>query len=321
MEDLPVNDHNWNKKLIRIFWWIFFIYEVAAAFGFIVIAYQTPDQWLHGLLRFQVLPSCLQLLLMAAGYISLHTLKRYSDFIMILWATTMVTIYILCIPELTNKYELMCIPIVLSSIYFQKKHIIFAYSSSIIYMTAMIAWNMTQDIYLTMFEAIIYAAIVTATAFVCFAIMDKGHYIINQLKDSIVREQELLVRSVMVDRMSKIDALTDLFNHRSFQEHTDHLISHLSSDTSLELALMDIDNFKKINDTYGHWIGDEVLKTIGSIVKETLSADDMAFRYGGEELAPYNRSMLKKAWFQHVDECLYSAKRCGKNRIHSRVFD
>ncbi|MNR04377.1 Diguanylate cyclase DosC [compost metagenome] len=134
-------------------------------------------------------------------------------------------------------------------------------------------------------------------------------------------------------------------------------------ETPLELALMDIDNFKFINDNYGHWVGDVVLKTIGTLLKDVLGPDDMSFRYGGEEfavlfvgksqqeviaicdtimetvrdivipempdqkltmsigLATYNRNTMKKAWFQQVDECLYIAKRNGKNRMHVHAAD
>ena len=101
---------------------------------------------------------------------------------------------------------------------------------------------------------IVSLTFITLTALVCFVIMNKGLVLITELKDSVVREQDLLIRNVMIDRLSKVDALTELFNHRSFQEHTDHLISHMPHDTPLELALIDIDNFKRINDTYGHWV-------------------------------------------------------------------
>lgn len=363
MEQPPVNDSNWNRKLIRIFWWILLIYEAAATIGLFVDISRTPDQWGHSFVRFQVIPTCLQLVLMAIGHAAVYLFKRYSDFIMIVWTMTMVGLFIICIPELNDKYELMCVPVLLSSSYFQRKLIVFAYVSSLVCIGILVAANFYRGLMPSAYEMIVSAAVVTATAVVCFAIMNKGLDLITQLKDSVVREQELLIRNVMIDRLSKVDALTDLFNHRSFQEHTDHLISHIPHDTPLELALMDIDNFKRINDTYGHWVGDEVLKTIGSILKQTLSSDDMAFRYGGEEfavlfvgkrhdevmalcetllhkvrgtlipeipdqritmsigVAPYDRNTLKKAWFQRVDECLYTAKRYGKNRIYAQAAD
>ncbi|MDR6881099.1 GGDEF domain-containing protein [Bacillus sp. 3255] len=363
MEQLPANDHGWNRKLIHLLWWILLVYEIAAMIGFLFDIYHKPAQWFDGFLQFQVIPTCLQLALMGAGYAALYLLPRYSDFIMILWTMTMVCIYIMCIPELASSFELLSIPIILSSAYFQRKYIIFAYSLGLVSLTSLLLSQLFKGYLITSSEVIVSVTVLTATSLVCFGIMRKGLSLVSQLSDSVRREQDLLIRNVMIDRLSKVDALTDLFNHRSFQEHTDHLISHMPYDTPLELALMDIDNFKKINDTYGHWVGDVVLKTIGSLLKEMLGPDDMSFRYGGEEfavlfvgkpheevlaicekfmqvvrdtqipempeqpltmsigLAPYNRNTMKKAWFQQVDECLYIAKRNGKNCIHSYLSE
>ena len=54
---------------------------------------------------------------------------------------------------------------------------------------------------------------------------------------------------------------------------------------ALTLAIMDIDNFKKVNDNYGHSFGDEVIKVFADIIKENTGTDDYAARYGGEEFA------------------------------------
>ncbi|WNR44096.1 GGDEF domain-containing protein [Paenibacillus roseipurpureus] len=359
MEQFPAHDPTWNRKLILMLWWILIIYEVAALFALFFEMHEQPSNWLDEFVTFQLFPTILQLLLMGLGYLSLHFLKAYSDFIMILWTMTMVSIFILAIPEMARSYELISISILLASIYFQKKYVIFAYSSGVIFLIGLIVIQIfVSGQSITPYEIIVSLTILTATALLCFTIMGRGLALLAQLKDSIVREQDLLIRNVMIDRLSKVDALTELFNHRSFQEHTDHLISHMPHDTPIELALMDIDNFKQINDNYGHWVGDVVLKTIGNILKEGLGPDDMSFRYGGEEfavlfvgkssaevvaiceklmqtiretiipempdqkltmsigLASYNRNTMKKAWFQLVDECLYKAKRNGKDCIH-----
>ncbi|MEC7181862.1 MAG: GGDEF domain-containing protein, partial [Bdellovibrionota bacterium] len=55
--------------------------------------------------------------------------------------------------------------------------------------------------------------------------------------------------------------------------------------SEVSLILIDIDNFKKINDTYGHQIGDEVLKILGKILKDDTRKGDEPARYGGEEFA------------------------------------
>ncbi|KPK71770.1 hypothetical protein AMJ87_06675 [candidate division WOR_3 bacterium SM23_60] len=74
------------------------------------------------------------------------------------------------------------------------------------------------------------------------------------------------------------DGLTELYNHRRFQEI---LAEELEKKRELVLLFFDIDHFKKINDTYGHQAGDEVLKFIGKLIRKT----GIAARYGGEEFA------------------------------------
>lgn len=74
------------------------------------------------------------------------------------------------------------------------------------------------------------------------------------------------------------DGLTELYNHRRFQEI---LAEELEKKRELVLLFFDIDHFKKINDTYGHQAGDEVLKFIGKLIHKT----GIAARYGGEEFA------------------------------------
>jgi len=78
------------------------------------------------------------------------------------------------------------------------------------------------------------------------------------------------------------DGLTGLWNHRHFQETLAQLLGSGRRD-ALSLLLLDIDHFKKLNDTYGHQTGDVVLKEVADRIKKTVSPYDLAARYGGEE--------------------------------------
>jgi diguanylate cyclase (GGDEF)-like protein len=82
------------------------------------------------------------------------------------------------------------------------------------------------------------------------------------------------------------DALTGLFNRRSFDQILDRGIS-LFSEKNLKftLVMIDLDDFKKLNDTYGHSAGDEVLRVFGRNLFDNMRLEDSAFRYGGEEFA------------------------------------
>lgn len=76
------------------------------------------------------------------------------------------------------------------------------------------------------------------------------------------------------------DALTGLYNRR-FLEHKIRHMDHLENE--FVITMMDIDFFKKVNDTYGHEAGDEVLVKVASCLKETAKEDHLAVRWGGEE--------------------------------------
>lgn len=90
--------------------------------------------------------------------------------------------------------------------------------------------------------------------------------------------------------LSERDPLTRLYNRSAFQEEAARLLtSELFRERSSALILSDIDHFKRINDTFGHQCGDEVLRRVSGLFRAGLRQEDIVCRYGGEEfliLAP-----------------------------------
>ncbi|HTY08850.1 MAG TPA: sensor domain-containing diguanylate cyclase, partial [Candidatus Edwardsbacteria bacterium] len=84
------------------------------------------------------------------------------------------------------------------------------------------------------------------------------------------------------EQMAVRDGLTGLANHRRFQEYLAEALAKAEG-TPLAVALFDIDHFKKLNDTYGHPVGDAVLKEVAARLREAISSYDFVARYGGEE--------------------------------------
>jgi two-component system, cell cycle response regulator len=89
-----------------------------------------------------------------------------------------------------------------------------------------------------------------------------------------------------IRRLTFIDGLTAAYNHRFFQEALAKEV-HRSARTGREfaLAMLDIDNFKRINDTFGHPVGDEILKGLVDEMMTNARDTDVVARYGGEEFA------------------------------------
>jgi diguanylate cyclase (GGDEF)-like protein len=90
----------------------------------------------------------------------------------------------------------------------------------------------------------------------------------------------------MMEEMATTDGLTGLLNHRTFQERILGMIDRSERlSKNCALILCDIDHFKKINDTYGHPIGDVVLKRVAKVLAGCVRKIDLVARYGGEEFA------------------------------------
>ena len=85
--------------------------------------------------------------------------------------------------------------------------------------------------------------------------------------------------------MSVLDGLTGLYNRRQFEISLEQEYNRTKRHPSdFSLAILDIDFFKKVNDTYGHQYGDYVLKTVAEVMKMAFRKTDLLYRYGGEEM-------------------------------------
>ncbi len=106
--------------------------------------------------------------------------------------------------------------------------------------------------------------------------------LMNQV--SVVIDNSMLYEDIR--NKSRQDGLTGLLNHRTFMEKLKDETLRLSRDQKpFSLLLVDIDHFKKVNDTYGHPAGDAVLVRVAGILKEAARGADFVARYGGEEFA------------------------------------
>ncbi|MCW8820929.1 MAG: diguanylate cyclase [Sulfurovum sp.] len=98
------------------------------------------------------------------------------------------------------------------------------------------------------------------------------------------------------------DPLTGLSNRLLFNDRLEHAINHAERfNKCISLIFCDLDNFKPINDTYGHSMGDEILKRVGASLKEILRKDDTVCRFGGDEFVILVEDLDS---FEYLDEIL-----------------
>ncbi len=126
--------------------------------------------------------------------------------------------------------------------------------------------EVTRYIYMTAFAAAVIAAIIG---------MYLSHIITKPVKKMVT----------MLDDKAKIDLLTGILNKLTFEEYAGNCIERSAESEQKALLIIDLDNFKGINDNYGHAMGDKVLEDLGEVMRGVFSDDDYLGRIGGDEFA------------------------------------
>ncbi|MBI5896412.1 MAG: diguanylate cyclase, partial [Desulfobacterales bacterium] len=132
----------------------------------------------------------------------------------------------------------------------------------------------------------------------------------------ISAQAAISIENALLFEQATTDGLTKLFVHRYFQFLLDQEISRSRRHKkSFSLIMMDIDDFKRLNDTYGHPVGDEVLRGVAKTIKQNLRAEDSVARYGGEEFVVILPETDTKGALTVAEKPLYASKHAGKNRV------
>ncbi|MDY0132584.1 MAG: diguanylate cyclase [Desulforegulaceae bacterium] len=129
----------------------------------------------------------------------------------------------------------------------------------------------------------------------------------------VLREKKItLEKNEMLEKLKKLadtDGLTKLFNSRKFYTELEKEIDRSNRyNHPLSLIMLDIDHFKKFNDSFGHLEGDKVLFRVGKIIRSYLRIMDTAYRYGGEEftmILPETRSKESEIVAQRIKKKLF----------------
>jgi len=119
-----------------------------------------------------------------------------------------------------------------------------------------------------------------------------------------VRESQQTLESLAIT-----DGLTGLYNRRHFEDAVDKELRRCERDSrTSSLLFLDLDQFKSYNDRWGHTQGDAELKRVSAAVKESIRATDVAFRYGGEELAVLLHSCPKEQAAHVADKICHAVR-------------
>lgn len=166
------------------------------------------------------------------------------------------------------------------------------------------------------------------------------------------KQNELMAINLGLIELSNTDKLTGLYNRRYFSQKMNEFIRAFHMEcVQFSLLIIDIDHFKRVNDTYGHQVGDIILAELAQLLKETVSEQGIVCRFGGEEftiilighdeevantinarvaektwphvdhltvsigMAQFNDADTEETLIEHADKALYYSKEHGRNRV------
>ena len=113
----------------------------------------------------------------------------------------------------------------------------------------------------------------------------------KQNLDNIESLQQMEIQKREYEKKSRCDLITGLLNKKAFQQEVEQYLEERSKYVTNAVAFIDIDNFKLINDSYGHLIGDEVIKKLGEKMQETFQKDCILGRFGGDEFVVFFKNI------------------------------
>jgi len=124
---------------------------------------------------------------------------------------------------------------------------------------------------------------------ICFYNKEKSNYQDFKFYKTMILELKTMLKMRYLysetEYLSVTDGLTGLYNRRHFEDNIEREFLRAQRYLSdVSLAMVDIDHFKRVNDTFGHQFGDYVLREISDLISESFRKTDMIYRYGGEEL-------------------------------------
>ncbi len=119
---------------------------------------------------------------------------------------------------------------------------------------------------------------------------NRSYQDLTRALEQAIREKDALARQLQeanrrLEQLAYYDALTGLINRRRFDEVlSSEIARHSRSGAPMTLVMVDLDNFKSVNDTYGHPFGDQVLVAVAGVLQDSLRQTDVKARIGGEEI-------------------------------------
>lgn len=284
----------WYRRILHLFWLLFAFTMLLEAIHLIL----HPERWEQMVRRFLILQGIGFLAVLAAlEGISLVRAWR-TDYTLISGCTALITLLAVFHRDIVMIPVLFLSPVFIAVLTFRKNRILFAILTAAPSFVCLLALLPGFGIREHPGSLATFCAFFLSVTGMAYWTVARGEEMLRTLEDANLANQELMVKNIIMDKLFKLDALTELYNHKTFHEYLEKLIEQSEANgLPLQLAIIDLDNFKKVNDTYGHRVGDNVLMRTAAVLRQAVTPNDFVARYGGEEFAIiFTEKSLKESY-------------------------
>lgn len=286
------NTDYWSSQLVSMCYKTIVInFAVVVAFWYFFALKTSELSPAHYWLRYIVAPIALMLIANIAADTVVRSakasvqVKKYTSVLLLLFFCTLLCLQYSILAVLMTTF---LIPIVLSTLYADVTITRRTYCAAQVLLIP-IAWRMNTTPTRS-FGPWIWAEMLTASGlllaayFLSKVLITHGRDFIFSLKSMQFNLNSIQHDKSKLEEELRLDPLTSLYNRKAYNEYFPHIMEECRrTDASLSIAVLDIDDFKKVNDVYGHAAGDIVLLRFASILKQIVHERVYAFRVGGEE--------------------------------------
>jgi len=280
--------HGWNRTVLSFYWLTVGLMLAIGQTAYLLDPGAQAAQGVPGYLDGGMLVlSVVSLLLMLAAEAAFRLMRHSFEYVLMLLGFLISLLIVLRMgDDVKGLIIVMDVPVVISLFYLSRRMTWTAAALAFGGFLLLYAFLPLLRQLAPPAELLVLAGLVVGTSFIGQAVNGRGRELLESLERAVHSEMEQFAEAVALESASKKDHLTGLYNHITYHEYAAALLrQHEEYGLPLQLALLDLDDFKAVNDTFGHRAGDLVLRCAARIVAETITPDDVAFRYGGEEFA------------------------------------
>jgi diguanylate cyclase (GGDEF)-like protein len=273
----------WIKRFLQTYWLVIALHFLAQLAAYTFLPYERgAHEFYYGVLLY---PTLLMGAVVGIAQWIDHRVSKYSFLSLFMAGTIIAMIIIHLNMDIRIIAALMLLPIFASAIFYRLDLTFFTFALQAVAFFVMYRWDYWFKYFFSSFDLIAIPIFLVVGTLVASIMIINGRELVSDLEASLTAKQDLLIENAIMRKLSTTDALTDLYNHISFHEFYDRALEYGDQGAPFHLALIDIDNFKLINDKYGHRTGDIILSRVAKAIRDITSPADIAARYGGEEFA------------------------------------